>query len=102
LSQPSAPDPVAPASASAASPSGASQYYAPPPTAAQPSGPRQSGGTLASHRREYAVPDQGGPAPQAGPGFPSAGPPAGPPREPRWYRQPRWIAVLAAVGMVLV
>ncbi|HEU5420363.1 MAG TPA: hypothetical protein VFV41_21930, partial [Streptosporangiaceae bacterium] len=108
ISQPSAPapvapDPVAPGSAPATPPTDASPYYAPPPTAAQPSGSRHSGGTIASHRRQYAGPDQGGPGQQAGPGLPSAGPPAGPPpREPRWYRQPRWIAVLAAVGMVLV
>ncbi|HEX3308553.1 MAG TPA: protein kinase, partial [Streptosporangiaceae bacterium] len=108
ISQPSAPapvapDPVAPGSASATPPTDASPYYAPPPTAAQPSGSRHSGGTLASHRRQYAGPDQGGPGQLAGPGLPSAGPPAGPPpREPRWYRQPRWIAVLAAVGLVLV
>jgi hypothetical protein len=49
------------------------------------------------------VPDQGAPGQLAGPGLPSSGPPAGPPpREPRWYRQPRWIAVLAAVGLILV
>ncbi|HEX5298412.1 MAG TPA: protein kinase [Streptosporangiaceae bacterium] len=108
ISQPSAPapvapDPVAPGSAPATPPTDVSPYYVPPPTAAQPSGSRHSGGTLASHRREYAVPDQGGPGQQAGPGLPSAGPPAGPPpREPRWYRRPRWIAVLAAVGLLLV
>jgi serine/threonine-protein kinase len=108
ISQPSAPapvapDPVAPGSAPATPPTDPSPYYAPPPTAAQPSGSRHSGGTLASHRRQYAGPDQGGPGQQAGPGLPSAGPPAGPPpREPRWYRQPRWIAVLAAVGLLLV
>jgi serine/threonine-protein kinase len=108
ISQPSAPapvapDPVAPGSAPAPPPTDPSPYYAPPPTAAQPSGSRHSGGTLASHRRQYAGPDQGGPGQQAGPGLPSAGPPAGPPpREPRWYRQPRWIAVLAAVGLLLV
>jgi serine/threonine protein kinase len=103
ISQPSAPapvapDPVAPGSASAVPPTEASPYYM-PPAAAQPSGSRHSGGTLASHRREYAGPDQGGPGQQAGPGLPSAGPP---PSEPRWYRQPRWIAVLAAVGLLLV
>jgi serine/threonine-protein kinase len=91
ISQPSAPDPVAPA---------ASQYYEQPP--APTSAPRQSGGTVASHRREYAVPDQGGPGQRAGAGLPSAGPPAGTPRPSRWYRQPRWIAVLAAVGLLLV
>jgi len=108
ISQPSAPArvapvPVAPGSAPATPPTDPSAYYAPPPTAAQPSGSRHSGGTLASHRRQYVVPDQGGPGQQPGPGLTSAGPPAGPPpREPRWYRQPRWIAVLAAVGLLLV
>jgi serine/threonine-protein kinase len=108
ISQPSAPapvapDPVAPGSAPATPPTDASPYYAPPPTAVQPSGSRHSSGTLASHRRQYAGPDQGGPGQQPGPGLPAAGPPAGPPpREPRWYRQPRWIAVLAAVGLLLV
>src|SRR5690349_23246387 len=67
ISQPSAPAPVAPDPvAPGASPSGASQHYAPsyapPPTAAQPSGSRHSGGTLASHRRQYAGPDQAPPA----------------------------------------
>src|SRR5690348_8005874 len=61
ISQPSAPapvapDPVAPGSAPATPPTDVSPSYAPPPTAAQ-----SSGSTLASHRREYAVPDQGGP-----------------------------------------
>jgi serine/threonine protein kinase len=78
LSQPSAPDPAADPVAP----------YAPP------SGPRPSGGTLASHRREPAPPDPGGPGQQAGP------PPAGP-REPHWYRRPRWIAALAAVVVLL-
>jgi serine/threonine protein kinase len=113
ISQPSAPAPVAPGSVPAVPPTGASPYDASPydaqppggyhelPTGDAPSGPRQHG-TLASHRREYAVPDRGGPGQQAGAGLPSAGPPAGPPREPRWYRQPRWIAILAAVGLILV
>jgi hypothetical protein len=85
ISQPSAPDPVAPYTP----PSGPGQY------GPQPSGPRPSGGTLASHRREPGVPDPGGPGQQAGPP-----PPAGP-REPRWYRRPRWIAALAAVVVLL-
>jgi serine/threonine protein kinase len=61
-----------------------------------PSGPRHSGGTISSHRREQGPPDPGSPGQQAG----ATPPPAGP-REPRWYRQPRWIAVLAAVVLVL-
>ena len=56
----------------------------------------QSGGTITSHRREYGI---------AGPGEPGqpAGAPPSParPRGPRWYRQPRWIAALAAVVLVL-
>ena len=61
------------------------------------SGPSQSGGTIASHRREYGI---------AGPGEPgqpaAAAPPSpGGPREPQWYRRPRWIAVLAAVVLLL-
>jgi serine/threonine protein kinase len=74
ISQPSAPDPVAPA--------------------ARPHG------TLTSHRREQSAPDQGGP----GPGDQQAGatpPPSAGPGEPRWYRQPRWIAALAAVVLIL-
>jgi hypothetical protein len=43
----------------------------------------------------------GGPGQPAGPALPAAGPPAAGPRGPRWYRQPRWIAVLAAVVLVL-
>jgi N-acetylneuraminic acid mutarotase len=64
--------------------------------AAGRAGAGQSGGTLASHRREYGV---------AGPGEPGqpAGAPPSPrgPRGPRWYRQPRWIAVLAAAVLVV-
>jgi hypothetical protein len=75
ISQPSAPGPVAD----------------PVAPYAQPSGPRPSGGTLASHRREPGAPD---PGQQAGP------PPAGSP-EPPWHRRPRWIAALAAVVVLL-
>ncbi len=79
ISQPSAPDPVA-------------DPVAPYPP---PSGPRPSGGTLASHRREAVPPEPPGPGQQAGP------PPSAGPREPRWYRRPRWIAALAAVVVLL-
>ena len=60
------------------------------------SGPGQSGGTIASHRREYGVAGPGGPGQPAG-----APPSSGGPREPQWYRRPRWIAALAAVVLVL-
>ena len=67
-----------------------------PPSAADRSGPGQSGGTIASHRREYGVAGPGEPGQPAG-----APPSPGGPREPRWYRRPRWIAVLAAVVLLL-
>jgi serine/threonine protein kinase len=74
ISQPSAPDPVAP---------GARPH-----------------GTLTSHRREQSAPDQGGPGPRDQPAGATPPPSAGP-GEPRWYRQPRWIAALAAVVLIL-
>ena len=46
-------------------------------------------------RREY------GPAGPGEPGQPAGAPPPGQPRGPRWYRQPRWIAVLAALVLVV-
>ena len=80
-------DPVAPAAAA----SGAvGQSWSSQP------GAGQSGGTLTSHRRDYGVAGPGGP------GQPAGAPPApGGPRGPRWYRQPRWIAALAAVVVLL-
>ncbi len=97
-------DPVAP-SAAASGPSGPGQSWSSQPSVDQPgygqpaagrAGAGQSGGTRASHRREYGV---------AGPGEPGqpAGAPPSPagPRGPQWYRQPRWIAVLAAVVLVV-
>ena len=97
-------DPVAPAAA-ASGPSGPGQSRSSQPSVdqagyGQPAAGRvgagQSGGTVASHRREYGV---------AGPGEPGqpAGAPPSPrgPRGPRWYRQPRWIAVLAAAVLVV-
>ncbi len=80
--------PVAPGSAAPVAPGSAA--------AASPSGPGQPGGTLTSHRRELGVTGPGEPGQPAG-----AQPPPGPPRGPRWYRQPRWIAVLAAAVLVL-
>ena len=75
-------------------------YYQPgsePPSGPGRSGSSHSGGTIASHRREY------GPAGPGDLGPPAAAPPPSPggPREPQWYRRPRWIAVLAAVVLVL-
>ncbi|MGH3420609.1 MAG: serine/threonine-protein kinase, partial [Streptosporangiaceae bacterium] len=61
----------------------------------QPGAGQPGGGTFTSHRREY------GPAGPAEPGQPTGAPPPGQPRGPRWYRQPRWIAVLAALVLVV-
>jgi hypothetical protein len=61
------------------------------------SGPSHSGGTIASHRREYGIAGPG----EAGPPAAASPPSSGGPREPQWYRRPRWIAVLAAVVLVL-
>jgi serine/threonine-protein kinase len=63
--------------------------------ASSPSGPGQPGGTLASHRRGRGVAGPGEPGQPAG-----AQPPPGQPRGPRWYRRPRWLAVLAALVLV--
>ena len=68
--------------------------YGPPGPSGPPRGGK-SGGTLTSHRREYGVTGPGEPAQPTG-----AQPPPGRPRGPRWYRQPRWIAVLAALLLV--
>ena len=96
-------DPVAPAAASG--PSGPGQSWSSQPSvdqagygqpAAGRAGAGQSGGTIASHRREYGVAGPGEPGQPAGAPPSSAGP-----RGPQWYRQPRWIAVLAAVVLVL-
>src|SRR6476659_7072228 len=97
-------DPVAPPAA-VSGPSGSGQSWSSQPSvdqagygqpAASRAGAGQSGGTRTSHRREYGV---------AGPGEPGqpAGAPPSPrgPRGPQWYRQPRWIAVLAAVVLVV-
>jgi serine/threonine-protein kinase len=85
-------DPVAPSAPAAYD---QPNYGATP--AAGRSGPSHSGGTIASHRREYGIAGPGEPGP------PVAAPPpsSGGPREPQWYRRPRWIAALAAVVLVL-
>ncbi|HEY1000097.1 MAG TPA: serine/threonine-protein kinase [Streptosporangiaceae bacterium] len=85
-------DPVAPSAPAAY---GQSNYGATP--GADRSGPSHSGGTIASHRREYGSAGPGEPGP------PAAAPPPSPggPREPQWYRRPRWIAALAAVVVLL-
>jgi hypothetical protein len=84
--------PVAPSAPAAY---GQPSHEAPP--GAGRSGPSHSGGTIASHRREYGVAGPGEPGPPAAAPAPSPGGP----REPQWYRRPRWIAVLTAVVLVL-
>jgi hypothetical protein len=94
-------DPVAPGSAAAASPSGpgpswdglpgADQYAHSQPGYGEP-GAGQPGGTLTSHRRESGIAPPREPGRHAG-----AQPPPGRPRGPRWYRQPRWLALLAVL-----
>jgi hypothetical protein len=102
-------DPVAPGAAGSG-PSGPGQSWSSQPSAdqagdgqpgyGQPAAGRpgggQSGGTLTSHRREYGVAGPGEPGQPAG-----APPSQGGPRGPQWYRQPRWIAALAAVVVLL-
>ena len=66
--------------------------------AVSPAGPGQPGGTLTSHRREPGLAGPGEPGQPAG-----AQPPPGrtrEPRGPRWYRLPRWLAVLAVLVLV--
>jgi len=73
------------------------QAAAPVPAASVPPGP-------VAAAPAYGPAQYGGPSQPANAARPSAGPPTGPPagpREPRWYRRPRWIAVLAAVALVL-
>ena len=91
-------NPVAPGSAAAAS----GQPWAGQPGSSQPGagrynanqpGTNQPGGTLASHRREPGMAGPGGPGQPAG-----AQPPPG---RPRWYRQPRWLAILSALALVI-
>jgi serine/threonine protein kinase len=82
-------DPVAPGSVTGAPPPGAG-----PSWASQPDPGR--GGTLASHRRESRAAGPGEPGQPAG-----TQPPSGRPREPRWYRQPRWLALLAVLVLLV-
>ena len=106
-------DPVAPGgvpAAPASGPSGPGQPWGSQPSADQVAygqagygpfgygqpGSGQPGGTLTSHRREYGIAGPGEPGQPAG-----APPSPGGPREPQWYRRPRWIAVLAAVVLLL-
>jgi Protein kinase domain len=116
-------DPVAPGSAAAGSAAGVSgpepalgaqpgasqpgyghSGYGPAgygsPSHGQVSAGQHGGGTLTSHRREFGVagPDEPG-QPADVPPSPGTPLPAGP-RGPRWYRQPRWLAALAAVILV--
>jgi hypothetical protein len=107
-------DPVAPGGVAAAAAYGAGQPRADYPASSQPGygqggygeagysqpdpsrpGPGQPGGTLASHRREYGI---GGPGE---PGQPAGAPPPGRPRGSRWYRQPRWIALLTVLVLAV-
>jgi serine/threonine-protein kinase len=94
-------DPGAPGGLAAASPSGPGQSWSGQADARrsgydQPNAGQPGGGTLTSHRREYDAANPGEPGQPAG-----APPSQGRPRGPRWYRQPRWIAVLAALVLVL-
>jgi len=93
-------DPGAPGGLAAASPSGPGQSWSSQPSAGhpghgQPGAGQPGGGTFTSHRREY------GPAGPGEPGQPAGAQPPGQPRGPRWYRRPRWIAVLAALVLVV-
>ena len=93
-------DPGAPGGLAAASPSGPGQSWSSQPGAGhpghgQPGAGQPGAGTFTSHRRDY------GNAGPGGPGRPADAPPPGRPRGPRWYRQPRWIAVLAALVLVV-
>ena len=66
--------------------------------AASLSRPAQPGGTRTSHRRELGFAGPGEPGQPAGVQLPPGR--AQEPRGPRWYRRPRWLAVLAAVVLV--
>jgi serine/threonine protein kinase len=92
--------PGAPGGLAAVSPSGPGQSWSSQPSVGhpghgQPGAGQPGAGTFTSDRREY------GPAGPGEPGQPAGAPPPGQPRGPRWYRQPRWIAVLAALVLVV-
>ena len=94
--------PVTPGSLAAAPPSGPGQSWSSQPSAGPPgydqppTAGQAGGGTLTSHRREYGNAGPGEPRRPAG-----APPPPGQPRGPHWYRQPRWIAMLAVLALVV-
>jgi hypothetical protein len=95
-SQAPAADPVAPgAGQDAYSQPGYGQPGYDQPGSGQ-GGSHQPGGTRTSHRREYGISGPGEPGQPAG-----AQPPPGRPRGPRWYRQPRWLALLAVLILVV-
>jgi len=78
------------------------QAAAPIPAAPIPAASVPAGPVFAAPA--YGSAQYGGPGQPANAARPSAGPPTGlpaGPREPHWYRRPRWIAVLAAVALVL-
>jgi hypothetical protein len=78
------------------------QAAAPAPAASVPAASVPPGPVAAAPA--YVPAQYGRPGQPANAARPSAGPPTGPPagpREPRWYRRPRWIAVLAVVVLVL-
>jgi serine/threonine-protein kinase len=92
--------PGAPGGLAAASPSGPGQSWSSQPSVGhpghgQPGAGQPAAGTFTSDRREY------GPAGPGEPGQPAGTPLPGQPRGPRWYRQPRWTAVLAALVLVV-
>ncbi len=105
-SHPRGGDPVGPEAPGnvAVSPSGPGQPWAGQPDSSQPGssqpgssqpGSSQPSGTLTSHRRLPGIGGPGEPGQPAG-----AQPPPGRPRGPRWYRRPRWLALLAALVLV--
>jgi hypothetical protein len=109
---PGPPGALAAVSLSGPGQSWSSQPGAGHPGHGQPGAGQPGGGTFTSDRRDYGPAGPGEPGQPAGappPGQPAgapppgqpAGAPPGRPRGPRWYRQPRWIAVLAALVLVV-
>ena len=78
-------DPAAPGSLAAMSPSGPGQSW----SGQSWSGIRRRGGHSGYNQPEAGQPGAGTP------------PPPGQPKGPRWYRQPRWLAALAAAVVLL-